>query len=78
MLTISDARATEDLMDELKRTLMRHRGESEVRLNLMTSTAIRVFELPLQVRVSADLFGELKGFLGPRCLMPLEELVAAG
>ena len=78
MLTISDARATEDLMDELKRTLMRHRGESEVRLNLMTSTAIRVFELPLQVRVSADLFGELKGLLGPRCLMPLEELVAAG
>lgn len=76
MLTISDTRATEDLMDELKRTLQRHRGESEVRLNLMTSTAIRVFELPLQVRVSADLFGELKGLLGPRCLMPVDEAIA--
>lgn len=74
-LTFSDARATEKLMDELKDTLLRHRGESEVRINLMTSTAIRVFELPQQVRITADLFGELKGLLGPRCLVPVEDLV---
>ncbi|MHA3684571.1 DNA polymerase III subunit alpha [Leucobacter sp. HY1908] len=75
-LTLSDTKATEELMEELKRTLGRHRGDSEVRLNLLTATAVRVFEVPLQVRVSADLFGELKGLLGPRCLLPLEELIA--
>ncbi|WP_240422932.1 DNA polymerase III subunit alpha [Leucobacter sp. wl10] len=75
-LSVADSRATEQLMQELKQTLERHRGESEVRLNLLTTGSIRVFELPQQVRVSADLFGELKGLLGPRCLAPVEELVA--
>ena len=37
---------------------------------------VRVFEVPLHVRVSADLFGELKGLLGPRCLLPLADLIA--
>ncbi|WP_051053830.1 DNA polymerase III subunit alpha [Leucobacter salsicius] len=75
-LTLSDTKATEDLMEELKRTLARHRGDSEVRLNLLTSTSVRVFEVPLQVRITGDLFGELKGLLGPRCLLPLAELIA--
>lgn len=74
-LSFADARATEKLMDELKDTLSRHRGDSEVRINLMTATSIRVFELPQQVRITADLFGELKGLLGPRCLLPVEDLV---
>ncbi|MBC9955335.1 DNA polymerase III subunit alpha [Leucobacter sp. cx-42] len=80
MLTISllDTRATERVMDELLNTLKRHSGDSEVRLHLATSHAIRVFELPLKVRVSTELFGELKGILGPRCLSPVEELVGGG
>jgi len=57
------------VVDELKRTLLRHRGESEVRLNLLTAGSIRVFELPQKVRVSPDLYGDLKGLLGPRCLV---------
>ncbi|MBP1325531.1 DNA polymerase-3 subunit alpha [Leucobacter exalbidus] len=75
-LTLTDTKATEELMEELKKTLIRHRGVSEVRLNLITSTSVRVFEVPLRVRISGDLFGELKGILGPRCLLPLEELIA--
>jgi DNA polymerase III subunit alpha len=39
-----------------------------VRLKLLTSTAARVFELPYPVKVSADLYGELKTLLGPNCL----------
>ena len=74
-LSLSDTRATEDLMEELKSTLKRHRGDSEVRLHLLTANAVRIFELREQVRVTADLYGELKGLLGPRCLMSSEELV---
>lgn len=68
-LTISETRATTDLMEELRRVFDRHPGTSEVRLNLLTSTGVRVFELPMTVRVTADLYGELKGLLGPRCLI---------
>ncbi|QIK64453.1 DNA polymerase III subunit alpha [Leucobacter viscericola] len=75
MLTLSDTRATEDLMEELKSMLGRHRGDSEVRLNLLTNNVVRVFELKQQVRVTADLYGELKGLLGPRCLNSIEDAV---
>ncbi len=68
-LTISETRATPELMEKLRGVFERHPGASEVRLNLLTSTSVRVFELPMTVRVTADLFGELKGLLGPRCLM---------
>ncbi len=67
-LTISERRATEHLMRELKGTLIRHPGSSEVRLRLTTPTGIRVFEVPFSVQVTADLYGELKGLLGPQCL----------
>ena len=67
-LTLSETRATPQLMEELKGVFDRHPGPSEVRLNLLTGTSVRVFELPTTVRVSADLYGELKGLLGPRCL----------
>ncbi|MBN9613797.1 MAG: hypothetical protein J0H64_10170, partial [Actinobacteria bacterium] len=68
-ISVSDSRATVEIMDQLKQTLLRHRGESEVRLNLVTAVGIRVFELPQKVRVSPDLYGDLKGLLGPRCLV---------
>ncbi|MBC9926913.1 DNA polymerase III subunit alpha [Leucobacter sp. cx-169] len=68
MISVVDHRATERLMGELKDTLRRHRGENEVRLRLHTSQGVRIFELPFPVRISADLYGELKGLLGPKCL----------
>ena len=75
-ISLADTRATEAVLAELLETLERHRGESEIRLNLATSASVRVFELPQKVRVSSELFGELKGLLGPRCLMDIEELVS--
>ncbi len=75
-LTLTESRATEPLMEELKSTLQRHPGESEVRLSLITPNAVRVFELREQVRITSDLFGELKGMLGPKCLLPVEDILA--
>src|SRR5690606_37763728 len=68
-ISVSDTRATLEIVDQLKEMLDRHRGESEVTLNLVTSAGIRVFELPQRVRVTPDLYGDLKGLLGPRCLL---------
>lgn len=69
-LTVSvvETRATEKLMAELKEVLDRHPGNSEVRLRVITGSAARMFELPYAVTANADLFGELKGLLGPKCL----------
>lgn len=67
-LTIPDTRATEPVVDELGKVLRRHAGESEVRLRLRTPGVIRRFELPHRVRITQDLYGELKALLGPSCL----------
>ena len=67
-ISVPDSRATVDIVQQLREMLLRHRGESEVRLNLLTADGIRVFELPQKVRVTPDLYGDLKGLLGPRCL----------
>ncbi|MDQ1576327.1 MAG: polymerase subunit alpha, partial [Microbacteriaceae bacterium] len=40
----------------------------EVRLRLIKADVARVFEVPFPVQVTADLYGELKGLLGPNCL----------
>ncbi|MBF4458691.1 DNA polymerase III subunit alpha [Pseudoclavibacter sp. VKM Ac-2867] len=67
-LTIPDTRATEPVVDALGKVLRRHSGESEVRLRLRTPGVIRRFELPHRVRITQDLYGELKALLGPSCL----------
>ena len=48
--------------------LGRHRGNTEVTLKLHRDGMAKVFEVPHPVTVSADLFGDLKGLLGPNCL----------
>lgn len=67
-LVMPEHRATEGVVDELAAVLYRHRGDTEVRLRLHKGSVAKVFELPHQVTVTADLFGELKGLLGPQCL----------
>ena len=55
--------------EEVGDVLVRHRGDTEVRLKLVKGRTARVFELPHQVQVTADLYGELKSLLGPNCLV---------
>ncbi|GAA3207564.1 DNA polymerase III subunit alpha [Microbacterium terregens] len=68
VLVIPEHRATEGLVLELAQVLNRHRGSTEVTLRLHRGNAAKVFDVPHPVRVTADLYGELKGLLGPQCL----------
>jgi DNA polymerase-3 subunit alpha len=69
MITMADQRATTDTVSSLAEVLSRHPGDSEVRLRLVKGQVARVFEVPRPVKVSPDLYGELKGLLGPNCLV---------
>jgi DNA polymerase-3 subunit alpha len=68
LITMPDQRATTDTVKALGEVLARHTGDNEVRLRLVKGQVARVFEVPKPVTISADLFGELKGLLGPNCL----------
>jgi DNA polymerase-3 subunit alpha len=69
MISLPDSRATTDVMTELGDVLIRHAGDTEVRLKLVKGSTARVFEVPYPVKVTADLYGELKSLLGPNCLV---------
>ncbi|WP_431280445.1 DNA polymerase III subunit alpha [Leifsonia poae] len=69
LITMPDQRATTDTVTSLSEVLARHPGDNEVRLRLVKGQVARVFEVPKPVTISADLFGELKGLLGPNCLV---------
>lgn len=68
VISLPEQRATTDTIEALGDVLIRHAGDNEVRLRLLKDESARVFELPFPVRVSADLYGELKTLLGPNCL----------
>ncbi len=67
-LAVPDHRATEQTMGELAQVLRRHAGDTEVRLKLYKGQMAKVFEVPMPVKITADLYGDLKGLLGPQCL----------
>ncbi|WP_220700450.1 DNA polymerase III subunit alpha [Mycetocola zhadangensis] len=67
-LTMPDFRATTELVTQLSGILTRHSGDAEVRLKLVRGDTARLFEIPYPVKVTPDLFGELKSLLGPNCL----------
>ncbi|MEL4318599.1 DNA polymerase III subunit alpha [Leifsonia sp. YIM 134122] len=69
VISVPESRATTDIMQSLGDVLIRHSGETEVRLKLVKGSTARVFEVPYPVRVTADLYGELKSLLGPNCLV---------
>lgn len=68
VISMGETRATQEVLEDLRTMLERHRGPHPVKLRLHTDTVVRVFELPMTVKVANDLFGELKGLLGPQCL----------
>jgi len=67
-ISLAEFKATTDTVQALNDVLIRHSGDTEVRLKLIKNDNIRVFEVPFPVNVTADLFGELKSLLGPNCL----------
>ncbi|WAC66151.1 DNA polymerase III subunit alpha [Agrococcus sp. SL85] len=64
-LRIPERRASMQAMRDLRSLLERHSGPTDVRLALERPEVERVFALPQQVKVSSDLFGEIKSLLGP-------------
>ncbi len=67
-LVMPEHRATQALVNDLAEVLRRHQGDTEVTLRLAKGSTAKVFDVPMPVSVTADLFGELKGLLGPQCL----------
>jgi DNA polymerase-3 subunit alpha len=68
VLTMQDQRATTDTVKALNDVLIRHSGDTEVRLRLVKGESARVFEVPYRIELTADFYGELKSLLGPGCL----------
>ncbi|MET0805628.1 MAG: DNA polymerase III subunit alpha, partial [Lacisediminihabitans sp.] len=69
VISVPETRATTDTVTALNDVLIRHSGDTEVRLKLIKGELARVFEVPFPVTVSADLYGDLKSLLGPNCLV---------
>jgi DNA polymerase-3 subunit alpha len=67
-LTVPEQLATPPVLQALDEALLRHEGESHVRIRLVKSGVARVFELPRRVHVTVDLIGEVKSLLGAECL----------
>ncbi len=68
VLLMPEHRATEATVGELAQVFQRHPGSTEVTLKLHKGGSAKVFEVPARVGISVDLYGELKGLLGPQCL----------
>lgn len=68
VLLMPEHRATEATVGQLAEVFARHPGSTEITLKLHRSGTAKVFEVPARVGVSVDLYGELKGLLGPQCL----------
>ncbi|WP_375389513.1 DNA polymerase III subunit alpha [uncultured Amnibacterium sp.] len=67
-ITLPDVRATTATVTSLSDVLIRHSGDTEVRLRLTRGGTARVFEIPFPVEITADLYGELKSLLGAACI----------
>lgn len=67
-LVMAEQRATESAMLSLRDVLERYPGETEVSLTLHRGRSAKVFDVPLPVSITAELYGDLKGLLGPQCL----------
>jgi DNA polymerase-3 subunit alpha len=67
-LQIPEQRASAAIATSLDEMLKRYPGDTEVRLRLTRGDTARIFELPNRVRITSDLYGELKSLLGPSCL----------
>lgn len=68
VLVMPEHRATESTVSQLAEVLGRHPGATEVTLKLHKGGSAKVFEVPHPVAITVDLYGELKGLLGPQCL----------
>ncbi|MBT1035266.1 DNA polymerase III subunit alpha [Canibacter sp. lx-45] len=67
-LRMTSEQATRPTCEELLAIFKRHAGTTGVQLHLSSNDWIRVYDLEMTVRVSGDLYAELKVLLGPHCV----------
>jgi DNA polymerase III subunit alpha len=70
MITLSAARCTPQIVQQLREVLAAHPGLTEVRLRLRSADRTTVMKLDDRLRVtpSPPLMADLKALLGPACL----------
>jgi DNA polymerase-3 subunit alpha len=68
VVRVPEAEATREVLEELDRILRVHAGTEEVHVKLVGDSAERLFKLQPKVKISTELYGELKVLLGAKCL----------
>lgn len=64
VIQIQETKATPDLVQAVGDILIRHPGDNEVRMKLIGSSGVRMYEIPYAVKITPDLYGEIKSLLG--------------
>jgi DNA polymerase-3 subunit alpha len=68
VVRVPEAEATREVLEELDRILRVHAGTEEVHVKLVGESGERLFKLQPKVRITTELYGELKVLLGSKCL----------
>ena len=68
VVRVPEAEATREVLEELDRILRVHAGTEEVHVKLVGDSGERMFKLQPKVKITIDLYGELKVLLGSKCL----------
>jgi len=68
VVRVPEAEATREVLEELDRILRVHAGTEEVQVKLVGDSGERLFKLQPKVKITIDLYGELKVLLGSKCL----------
>jgi hypothetical protein len=68
-LRLDEKDATRGVLQALNGILAAHPGDSEVTIYLTGTGGAKPFALPTRVKVSGELFAEIKFLLGANCIM---------
>ena len=68
-LRLEEKEATRGVLQALNGILAAHPGDSEVTIYLTSGGSAKPFALPTRVKVSGELFAEIKFLLGMNCIM---------
>ncbi len=69
IIKLSETEMTRANLEELERILRVHKGSEEVQIAMQEADGQRLFGLQQRVRISVDLFGELKQLFGAGCIL---------
>ena len=68
VIKVTEAEMTRSNLEELERILRVHKGTEEVHIAMQDADGTRMFALDQRVKITVDLFGELKQLFGAGCI----------